>query len=568
MKADDYDLRKLLHGGDQFVVPVFQRYYVWERGDWQRLWDDILNLLEPDAPDEHFMGSLVCVQGQHQPGRVPHYIVIDGQQRLTTFGILLSALRDEATDSGLDDIAGEIADGYLTQPRRKGLERYRVVLRTRDRQTLFDLLDGEKNPDKLTRIGEAYHFFRREVAKYKSSDGADFTHLYATVTSRLPLVMIILTSENPFNIFETLNGTGQDLKESDLVRNFVFMNIPIEEQDEFDATQWEPMERSLDAVDGHAALSLTDFYRDYLMREGRYVPLSQVYVAFRREYGEKKTTPSDLCVSLSRHAQHYKNIWRSVEVKEPELRRELSYLARLGVTTAYPLVLHLLEEHHQQRLDTHELARCLRALQSFAIRRSITGESTRRYGRLFPAAIRELWPGEILATLVKYLDAQGWPADDRFVPDLVRFRLYTREGFITRLMLRALEEDIGHKEQVDVDGLLQQNKLQIEHVMPQGIGEDADGDAWRAMLGAEWDTVHQTYLHTLGNLTLTGYNPELSNHAYERKREEFAHSHLELTRQFVEWEVWDEAAIVKRADSLAKRVVALWPTSSGFEVNA
>jgi len=563
MNADSGDLRKMLHTGLQYVIPAFQRYYVWELKDWQRLWDDITDLLEPDAPSEHFMGSLVCVPGEHEPGRVPDYIVIDGQQRLTTFAILLSAIRDLAIAEGRDEIAGEISDGFLTQPHRKGLEHYRVVLRTRDRQTLFDLLDG-KEPDKATRIGEAYRFFKKEIQRRMDDVPDTVPALFTTVTSRMPLVMITLSEENPFNIFETLNGTGQDLKQSDMIRNFVFMNTPLNEQDEYDEKKWGPMEDSLAAADGRPAIPLTDFYRDYLMRDGQYVPKNEVYVAFRREYEQDAPTPSQLASDLTRHALLYRSILRSEEAADKDVRKWLSYLSPLRIGTAYPLVLHLLEGHHDGSLSTDELCRCLRALQSFALRRSVVGESTRRYGRIFPAAIKELRPGETLASLVEYLVGEGWPDDKKFLSDFLKFPLYRRERFITRLVLRALEEDMGHKEPVDVETLLAQNKLQIEHVMPQSINDDADGEAWKAMLGDDWVTVHETYLHTIGNLTLTGYNPELSNHAYPRKKEEFANSHIELNRFFTDWDVWNLDAILKRGESLATTVAKIWPAASSF----
>ncbi len=192
MKVDASGLQGVLHGSDQFVIPLFQRYYVWDRNNWQRLWDDITELLEPDAPTEHFMGSLVCMQGDNAPGKVPQYLVIDGQQRLTTFVILLCALRDEATEQERDEVAGEIQDNYLTHKYKKGMAHYKVVPRLRDRQAVFDLVD-RKPVDKETRVGQAYDFFRKKLRSTVDINGAEHLDKLLIVTvSRLSLVMITL----------------------------------------------------------------------------------------------------------------------------------------------------------------------------------------------------------------------------------------------------------------------------------------------------------------------------------------------------------------------------------------
>jgi hypothetical protein len=215
-------------------------------------------------------------------------------------------------------------------------------------------------------------------------------------------------------------------------------------------------------------------------------------------------------------------------------------------------------------LASEELARCLWAIQAFAIRRLITGVSTRPYYRLFPTAIRELHHEDTLGSLARYLKGREWPSDEDFVPTLVTYPIYWRAPEIARLLLMVLEEEEGHKEPVDVANLLAQNKIQLEHVMPQTINDDANGDAWKEMLGESWPEVHNAWLHTIGNLTLTGYNPNLSNKPFEDKRAEFKRSHLEVNRYFSECDAWDAVAIRNRGEALANRVAELWPAAKTF----
>jgi hypothetical protein len=207
----------------------------------------------------------------------------------------------------------------------------------------------------------------------------------------------------------------------------------------------------------------------------------------------------------------------------------------------------------------------LRALQSFVIRRSIVGESTRSYGRLFPAAIKELTDDNAVGSVRGYLNGRGWPTDEFFVAALVEFPIYRRETGIARVLLTALEEDFGHREAIDLWRLLDQSTLQIEHVLPQSIsdGDGANGAAWQKELGENWSEGHQRWVHTLGNLTLTGYNPALSNHAFASKRDEFTLSHIDLNQYFTSCPNWRVSEIQERGQKLATRVAQLWPSAEG-----
>jgi hypothetical protein len=241
-----------------------------------------------------------------------------------------------------------------------------------------------------------------------------------------------------------------------------------------------------------------------------------------------------------------------------QLKASLDQIARLDVTTAYPLLMNLLDRYKTGSLSLEALLGCLTDLASFVIRRSICGDSTRSYGRWFVEAITVI-NASPRDDLQAYWFKRGWPDDKSFLAQLQAFPIYRREQKKLRLILETLEISLGHKEKVKL------SDLQIEHVMPQHIGNNSDGRAWQSALGEAWREVHQSLLHTLGNLTLTGYNPKLSNRSYASKRLEFAKSHVELNRSFEKVEEWNGSAIGKRALELGKKIAKLWPRPDGPE---
>jgi hypothetical protein len=564
MEVIKRDVRGLLHTADQFVIPMFQRYYVWKQRNWKRLWEDITQIMTLPQDRKHFMGSLVCLQVQGQPGVVPQYLVIDGQQRLTTLGILLCAIRDEAEKfpgEQTKSIAQQIQNHYIIDTFRKGYERYKILPRTRDRDSLFDLFEG-KQAAKGSTVQLAYDFFRKQIVNAESLE-EQIIRIFEAVTTRLSFVTITLVDENPFEIFETLNAEGVPLLEADLIRNYVFLKVGIQDQDAFEASHWKPFEALFEVEGEEAAISITEFYRDFLMRKGVYVRKSEVYEAFKRELESLQLGPQEMLKLLSRYARLYLFIRRPLTAP-PLLRKELKRVHRLGMTTANPLILHLLDLNSEGSVAAEEIIKCIRAVESFIIRRSITGQRTRGYGDQFPAAIPNLDKANVVNSLAVYLDKIGWPSNEVFVKELQPFSIYTREPNIAQLILLGIEESEGHKEAVDVDGLLDKRKIQIEHVMPQTISDDEKGDSWKDMLGPNWKGIHEKMLHVLGNLSLSGYNAELSNEPFDHKKNEFVGSNLFLNKYFIDIDTWDQKAIEKRGEKLAQDAALIWPNSAAF----
>jgi len=303
---------------------------------------------------------------------------------------------------------------------------------------------------------------------------------------------------------------------------------------------------------------MTPFYRDYLMREGRYSKEKATFADFKSSYRETKYTPDQQVVELKRYATLELMLRRPRLVKNEALQRMLCQVEGMDITTSYAFILNLLDRNQQGKLGDDELCGCLQDLVSFVLRRSLCSESTRPYNRWFVEAIGVLRDNP-RQDLEKYWLSRRWPDDAAVRQRIVDFALYRREGAKARVMLEAIEEAYGHKEKVN----LNDPKIQVEHVLPQTISNNAAGRSWKAMLGENWEEMQEKYIHTLGNLTLTGYNPDLSNSSFDKKKELLQESHLELNKHFTELQAWNADTIVARSKKLAEEIIRLWPRPVG-----
>jgi uncharacterized protein with ParB-like and HNH nuclease domain len=559
MDAHVKTVREILHSGDQFLVPFFQRHYSWRKEHWQRLLDDIVALTEEAQETNHFLGPLVCTPFHPVPGEVTPYQLIDGQQRLATLSVALAALRDTAKLNAIESLSEEIHEDYLIHRRRQGTQRFKVVPRLGDRSDYESIIEGTPPGTTMTTgLLGAYSFFKREWKRLVASEGEPALRRYlVAATARLSLVSITVAGENPYEIFESLNSTGLPLEESDLIRNFLFMQVPLDEQARFQASHWEPFERRFDAAAGYEKLSPTLFYRSYLMRDGNYCRNKATYVEFKTQNLVRAIQPPTQVEELQDFARLELWLRRPLTCETPDFREAFSQILALDITTAHPLLLHLLHRHDKGTLDRQTLLGCFTDLASFVIRRSVCGESTRSYGRFFPGVVKllRLNPRDDLRQI--FLQ-EGWPDDKAFLPALLEFPLYKRERNKCRLLLEALETSYGHKEEINL------KRLTLEHVLPQTIhSETDDATSWRRALGPAWQTTHEKWVHTLGNLTLTGYNPELGNGTFADKRAAFSESKVSLNQHFTHLQQWTDQEIRQRGLELARTVATIWPRPPG-----
>lgn len=521
------------------------------------------------------------------PGRsVDMFEVIDGQQRLTTVSILLGALRDHAESVGRSDIAADVTRRYLVHGQRLGIQRYKLIPRIRDRRTWQTLVDqssdGVVDTPGRSRIDEAWDWAAEavgslsdpagEIAAGDSPSGEPaFESILNAITRRLSFVAIVIQDDDPYRVFESLNTTGLALTEFDLVRNYLFMRVSLEEQEQFEVQEWMPFERLFDDVntdDRQREKVATTFLRHFLMTEFGYFKKDQVYQYFLKWAELNRTNsgmgPSEILRRLHRFAKHARAL-RDVDQMREERRRgkaglewptddrtaALLRLAYCDAGSATPLVYRVLELEQENRIGEHEIQQIIQDLTGFLVRRAVCGESTRSYNRRFANLARDFDP-PYLKRLHEAFHDMGWPGDGPCLEAFRAFPIYTKERRKARLVLEENERKLGGKEPVQLA------QLQIEHVLPQSISGTGARE-WMSMLGDTWDTTHARLVHTLGNLSLTGWNAELSNGPFSKKRPEYQRSPVRITASVAEKETWNDASITNRSDDLAGRFLQLFP---------
>jgi uncharacterized protein with ParB-like and HNH nuclease domain/predicted transport protein len=555
LKATEAKLLSLLQKSPQFVIPIYQRTYSWTDKQCRQLWDDILRAGSSDAIAVHFIGSIVYVeQGLSQVTHQAPLLVIDGQQRLTTVSLLIEALARALGD-------GEPVDGfssaklrhyYLSNPLESGDRYFKLLLSQTDNGSLKAVMRNTEQPkDPSLRVTQNFNLFRELLAAQKG----DLTPLCRGL-AKLVVVDIALSrdQDNPQLIFESMNSTGKELSQADLIRNFILMGLEPALQTRLYEEYWRPMEQDF----GQEAYGtqFDSFMRHYLtVRTGDIPREREVYEAFK-EYS--RTTPvRDAGIeALVRDIRAFAGYFCALALGSEgnvALASAFHDLRELKVDVAYPFLLELYHDYANDTLSATDFVSAVRLVEAYVFRRAICSIPTNSMNKTFAtfgkALTEDRYFESIQAHFLTLPSYRRFPRDDEFRRDLHTRDLY---NFRSRsYWLRRLENH-GRKERVPVD------EYTIEHILPQNPDLPA---AWRQALGAEWQRVQQQWLHTLGNLTLTGYNTEYSDRAFAEKRDMtggFKESPLRLNARLGQLDVWNEAAIQERAGWLADQAVTVW----------
>jgi uncharacterized protein with ParB-like and HNH nuclease domain len=545
-----------LNGPYRYVIPLFQRDYVWKKKEWEDLWDDVVELwTSPKKDRNHFMGALVFVQEVTSSPKLPAFQVIDGQQRLITLSTLLCALRDVASDHGYAGLASEIDNYYLTHP-KKDEEHFRVYPRWRDRDQYVAAVGHKMVPGET--ISSALNFFTRQITLRGTTNPEESLRtLFETLSQRLEFVQVSLTgSDYPLQIFRSLNSTGVELAESDLIRNSMFMKVGAQGQDEFDSKHWGPLERHFEHRDPKQKGKLdgkgfSAFLRDFLMHKGSYVGLNATFEQFERYYKDWPD-PVKVVEELEGYVELYGAIrgTRSLRAADPKpddkLDDALKQLRQLENSTPYPLILNLLDRVKARTSSRDDAAHAIRLVSSFILRRYVSNLTSRTYGKWFVSAALQLQDNP-LENLRSFLQDKGFPDDAEFQTAFVALDLYN--GNYARAVLKAMEASLAHKEMPNL------SEAQVEHIMPQRLTKE-----WIPMVGPQDGPVHQQWLHTPGNLTLTKYNGELAQKSFLEKRKIFEKSNYSLTRRLYQPNllIWGQSQIQARGKWLAEIAKNIW----------
>jgi uncharacterized protein with ParB-like and HNH nuclease domain len=554
MRASGTQLFIFLQGQRHYIVPLFQRTYSWKQDDWETLWNDIIETSETyelGNQSRHFLGSVVTKSLPATPEGVSPFLVIDGQQRLTTLTLLLAALRDSVAP--LDaQLADRIHRLYLTNEFAVDLGKYKVLPTQVDRNAYFAVIDGCTHELDGSRVIEGYRYFRRRLSEPGNDNVAlDLKRLEQVIAGGLELVSITLEEpDNEYRIFESLNATGAPLTQADLLRNYFFMRLPVPQHDFAYSSYWLPMQERLGG-DGQ----LEDFFRYEFMSNGEFVRQGDVYYEWKRRLDKKR--PDELAEELATLADHSRSYQRLVDpAKEPnkEICERLTRLNRWGGQTMYPFLLYMYRQYDSGEADTAMVYETLRVIESFLVRRLFARVPTNTLNRLFIRLSQQLptdqtLPGGVKAALSE--PSRRWPRDAEFVQGFLTYPLYTDSRPDQRkLILESLETSYTNKERPP----LSEFELTIEHVMPQNLTPE-----WRDDLGSSAEDVHTRLLHVVGNLTLTAYNPELSDKPFKDKRERLEKSNLEMNKLIAQELEWGETQITARGQELARQALHIWP---------
>lgn len=549
MRADETNLLKFLNGPKQFIIPIYQRTYSWTQTECKQLWNDIIKAGKDPSISGHFIGSIVYVEkGLYQISAVPKFLVIDGQQRLATIALLLSALCKaiDTNEAPLEMSSDKVKSYYLLNDKESEELRYKLVLTKSDKDTLFKIVGHKELTDEdALRLKDNYDFFREQI------NSSDLNVVYQGI-AKLILIDVSLDRErdNPQLIFESLNSTGLELTQADLVRNYILMGLEKNEQELLYTDYWYPMEKNF----GHAEYSdLFDrFMRDYLtIKTGKIPKIKDVYSAFK-SYAQSFASMKDLVEEIYKYSKYFVNIALERE-EDKEIKEAIADINTLKVDVSYPFLLQVYEDYSQQIIAKEDLLQILRYIESYVFRRSICGIPTNSLNKTFANLYKEIQQENYLESFVAKMllkdSYRRFPRDKEFKEQLIIKDVYNLR--IRNYLLDKLENH-ERKEKVIIE------EYTIEHIMPQNENLSKE---WRQELGENWEDIQDEYLHTIGNLTLTGYNSELSDRPFKEKRDMqggFADSPIRLNRTIAHLESWDEREIIKRAKELTDLAASLW----------
>jgi uncharacterized protein with ParB-like and HNH nuclease domain/predicted transport protein len=555
MKATEAKLLDFLKKSPQFVIPIYQRTYSWTDKECRQLWEDIVRTGSNDAVSAHFVGSIVYIEkGLYQVTSQSPLLVIDGQQRLTTVTLLIAALAKALGDA--EPVDGfsprKLRNYYLLNPEETGERHYKLILSQTDKASLTAVVGGTEQPKEYSlRVTQNYELFETLIAGCKG----DFTAVCKGL-AKLMVVDLALNrdQDNPQLIFESMNSTGRELSQADLIRNFILMGLEPSLQTRLYEQFWRPME--VDFGQEAYGTHFDGFMRHHLtVKTGEIPNVGEVYEAFKAHARSPETARAGV-EALVRDVRDFARYFCAMALgaeKDADLKLAFQDLRELKVDVAYPFLLELYHDYASQKLTALDFEAAVRLVEAYVFRRAICAIPTNSMNKTFATFSKALKKDSYLESIQAHLmllpSYRRFPSDEEFRRDLQTRDLY---NFRSRsYWLRRLENH-GRKERVPVD------EYTIEHILPQNENLTA---TWKTALGPEWERMQRTWLHTLGNLTLTGYNSEYSDRPFMEKRDiegGFRESPLRLNQGLGQLEQWNEAAIKTRAGRLADMALEVW----------
>lgn len=558
MKANETKVEDFLSSNKtQFVIPVYQRNYDWTTGQCKQLLDDIIEVGISKKMNAHFIGSIVYVHDDvYTASRIKELTVIDGQQRLTTLTLVYLVLHRLAKDLKNEGLVNEISETYLIN--KFSPEEEKLKLRptdNNDRALKYLLRSDEK---------EEYLDFSKLIDNFNYFKGRISEDNYQTVLKGLSKLMFVEISldrekDDPQRIFESLNSTGLELAQADLIRNYILMGLNRKDQNKIYQNYWEVIEKL--AKDETLNVSrVSDFIRDYLTLENKNIPnKGKVYLEFKAKY--PTSTLEELETNLSgikSLVKHYNKLINPKNESDKEIRLQLEYINRLEINVAYPFLMKVYDDYFNSVIDKEIFLEVLDLVQSFTWRRFILGLPTNALNKIFMSLYDKVEHTNYLLSIQKSLlqrtGVQRFPKNAEVIDALKVKDVYNIKSKNRTYLFERLE-NFENREPVLIDG---NQDITIEHIFPQN-----PDPKWKIELGNdEFNFIKENYLNSIGNLTLSGNNGKLGNKSFIDKRDleeaGYKDSRLWLNKYLTILDKWDKAEIERRFDLIAERVLKIW----------
>ncbi len=539
MKADTIKFFEFLEQKKTiFNIPVYQRNYEWSNEQCLQLFNDVEKIIQDDFSAKHFLGTIVYVD-ERGPKLSKYFNIIDGQQRITSFMLFMKAIADLSSDDNLYD---EILDDYLLNPRSG--ENNKIKLRSveKDRLVFREIIE-EHEVEETSKISENFTLFLTQIKESEYEPKEFFDAL-----GMIEIVYIELNgndeSENPQVIFESINSTGLSLTASDLIRNFLLMGIDHETQNRLYKDYWTKIEERIPTN------QISIFIRFYLtLKFGATVTERRVYEEYKRFFNSNHYTPETAIKELENYSKYY--FWLNNEIiPKATVNERIKRVNLMKATIVYPYLMQILKLGDDEIYTWNDVDEIFGTVESYLFRRSITDKRTNVLNKMFAALSREISTtnekDRLIVELTNKKGTQIFPRDAEFVNSFQTVALYNRKNNLAKLVLMMLEL-YRTKEPISFEA------IQVEHIMPQTLTND-----WKVSVKNASDVLLK-YGDTIGNLTLTGYNAELSNKLFSEKSKTYCHSNITITRELADgYDKWDKSTIEHRAKKLSEEALSIW----------
>ena len=550
MDAGKKNLLQFLSNRQQLSIPIYQRKYSWTEKECDQLFEDIKRVAQSTQEENHFIGSITYMNPEgHIVMDIDKLMIIDGQQRITTISLLISALSDFLYENPVETInPKKLINYYLINEDEMGELKYKLILTDEDKDTLIKIINNltkeEKIPfdnDDSKRVKENYEYLKGRINESNAE-------LIYQGLNKLLIIFVALeyNKDNPQLIFESLNSTGLELSQADLIRNYILMGLTTDEQEELYTTYWKKIEKLFEES---GSWLFDKFIRDYLTVKTDNVPtFRNIYSDFKK-YSKTFDSIEELVKDVFKFSKYFSCIAFGEE-EDKKLKEALDSLSSMGYDVTYPFMLHLYKDYATGKLNVDEFVEMIRYTESYLLRRLIcsipTPSLNKTFAKMYNDIDKDNYSESYQIELVLKENYQRMPVDEEFGRNFRERDIYNLSGR-NKLYIFDKFENWKEKEKTHVED------YQIEHVMPQNPNLSQE---WIATLGPNYKEIHKTYLHTIGNLTLTGCNPELSDKPFLEKRDMdcgLGNSKIGMNKYFMNLDTWNEDEIQKRADHLISK---------------